>query len=215
MQAFLFLIFFSLPLAHSNSSFQIILPHQAKHLLGQYPAEGSNEFKHDFAVLLNYQETRTQEECLQAKMDDKATVRNLFARKDGPLTVQEAKRFSLKIMKAYGEAGINILIAKNVFKRPRPYLTNPMVKPCIELESSYAYPSGHTTISRVFARVLSEIYPDRAVDLLKRADEVATSRILGGVHHPSDVEAGKKLGDRIALKILKSQKLMDELISEI
>jgi acid phosphatase (class A) len=62
-------------------------------------------------------------------------------------------------------------------------------------------------MSRILARVLSRIYPDRAAAFMQRADEIAKNRVLGGVHHPSDIEAGKKLGDLVANKMLKSMKL--------
>lgn len=187
-------------------SLRVLTPNSIKKLLGPYPAAGSREELHDFAVLRHYQETRTEHECELAEKQEKATLKNLFVSNNGPLTKKEAMLVTPLILKAYAEAGINIYLAKSIFKRPRPYNYNNEIKPCIKLEKSYAYPSGHTAVSRVFARALAKFYPARAEAFLKRADEVAQNRILGGVHHPSDIVAGKKLGDALALKVLENLK---------
>ncbi len=190
--------------SHEQKSFKVLTPKYIKKILGPYPAKGSIEETQDFETLLDYQESRTDEECALASHDEKATLKNLFVIPNGPLTKKEAFRLSPIVFKLYAEAGINIYIAKSVYKRPRPYIANPEIKPCISLENTYAYPSGHTTMARVLGRTLAHIYPERAEAFMKRADEVAASRILGGVHHPTDIVAGKKLGDVIAKKMLKT-----------
>ena len=201
-----------LALSVGNSwAIDVITPRQIKKLLGAYPAKGSVEEAQDFETLLKFQENRTEAECASAASEKTATLKHLFAGPNGPLTKKEALLVSPFVLKHYAEAGINIYIAKTVFKRPRPYLANPQIHPCIPFEKSYAYPSGHTTVSRVFARVLSRIYPSRAAAFMKRADEVAHNRILGGVHHPSDIEAGKKFGDILANKVMNSKKFTTEL----
>lgn len=201
---FLFSIGITLANSHEQRSFKVLTPKYIKKLLGPYPAKGSIEEAQDFETLLKYQEARTDEECAMASHNEKGTLKNLFVIPNGPLTKKEALRLSPVVLKLYAEAGINIYIAKNVYKRPRPYITNAEIQPCISLENSYAYPSGHTTMARVFGRILAHIFPERAEVFMKRADEVAASRVLGGVHHPTDIEAGKKLGDIIAKKILKT-----------
>ena len=40
---------------------------------------------------------------------------------------------------------------------------------------------------------------------LKRAEEVGLDRVIGGVHHPSDVEAGKKLGKFLGQQMINSK----------
>jgi hypothetical protein len=34
------------------------------------------------------------------------------------------------------------------------------------------------------------------------ANQVGKNRMIGGVHHPSDVEAGQKLGDEMAFRAI-------------
>ncbi|WP_408095734.1 phosphatase PAP2 family protein [Peredibacter sp. HCB2-198] len=179
-------------------------------IVGPYPAPGSEEEAKDFEIMLDLQATRTPEQCAEAATQETGTLKNIFYRNNGPLTKREANILTVKLLKAYAEAGINIYIAKGVFKRPRPYKTRADIVPCIGLESSYAYPSGHTTVARVFARILSRIYPERAEAFMKRADEAAHHRVLGGVHHPSDIEAGKKLGDVLSDHVMKTTNILKE-----
>lgn len=173
-----------------------------KKLLGPYPAHGSVEEAQDFDILLNYQATRSEEECQAASNEVKGTFESFFGGEHGPLTPEEVKHFSLRLKVGMVAAAINMTIAKQIFKRPRPYLTHPEIKPCIKISKTYAYPSGHSTLARVYARILSKIYPERSTLFMKRADEIAMHRVLGGVHHPSDIVAAKKLGDAIAIDLL-------------
>lgn len=197
--------------ASSDKSFSVFGPKAIKKMLGSYPQVGSVEESDDFEELLRLQETRTDEECAQAALERKMSVKDFFASNNGPLSPREARRFSPRIIKAYLEVGVNILIAKRAFKRPRPYVSNSLIKPCIPLEKSTAYPSGHTTLARALAHVLAYKYPERAELFMQRADQVSFNRVLGGVHHPSDIVAGKKLGDALARKLLKSKLFLKEL----
>lgn len=185
----------------ADVSIRIFTPQTIKKLLGPYPMASSEEEKSDFDVLRHYQLTRTEEECLNASKQENATLQTLFVEQNGPLTRSEARELTPGFLRIYAEAGANIYLAKRIYKRPRPYITNPEIVPCIDLEKSHAYPSGHTTLARVFARLLSKIYPERSESFMKRADEASLNRVLGGVHHPTDIIAGKKLGDALAEEV--------------
>lgn len=176
-------------------SIKIFTPKTIKNLIGPYPVQGSEAHIADFDTLRNYQNTRTEQECKEASLEESANLHTLFVHNNGPLTNSEAKRLTPRFLKIYAEVGANIYIAKKIYKRPRPYNFNREIVPCIDLEKSYAYPSGHTTMARVLAQLLGRIYPERKEAFMKRADQSATFRVLGGVHHPTDIVAGKKLGD--------------------
>lgn len=70
---------------------------------------------------------------------------------------------------------------------------------CYDIESAktYSYPSGHTAQAYYLAKVLGEIYPEAASELLKLAANVADSRVDMGVHFPSDIQGGKDLADAL------------------
>jgi hypothetical protein len=54
----------------------------------------------------------------------------------------------------------------------------------------------------VWSRILAEIFPEKKERLLKRGLQVGEDRVIAGIHFPSDVAAGQKLGDAIADKLL-------------
>lgn len=176
---------------------KILTKDAIKNIIGDYPAKGSQAEALDYAELLRWQDTRTPEECELANDQHSAKITSMFAYKGGPLTEKEASRLEKRFLKEYGEVGLNIMIAKKIYDRPRPYDANAEIKPCIDLESSTAYPSGHTTMARAMALFISTVYPERKEALLKAADQAALNRVIGGVHHPSDIVAGKKLGDAL------------------
>ncbi len=167
-------------------------------LIGPYPVPGSIEEQRDVEMLLHYQNTRTEAECAAAGMESDVSLKALFGGEKGPLTDAEINKAKRKFIKLTIDAGFTIVVAKEKYDRPRPYLSHPQIKPCIELESSKAYPSGHAMFGRMFARVLSNMFPEREIQLIRRGDEIGRNRMLGGVHYPSDVAAGKALGDQLA-----------------
>lgn len=167
-------------------------------LLDPFPTMGSPAERYDFEQLLYWQNTRTPEQCATAAAEEDASLKSFFGGKHGLLTTEELNRMQKKVRMVTVKAGAKILISKTRYNRPRPYITYPQIKPCIELEASKAYPSGHATVARMYARILAAAFPERAALILRRGDEVGFYRILGGVHHPSDVAAGKILGDSLA-----------------
>lgn len=84
-------------------------------------------------------------------------------------------------------------IAKNFYKRQRPYLIDkgPTCQPAAELKGSYDYPSGHTTAGWTWATLLAELAPDRATQILARGRAFGESRIVCGAHNASAVEGGR------------------------
>jgi acid phosphatase (class A) len=197
-----------------DRGFDFLSKKEIRSILGEYPALGTANGLSDLDTLIEYQNTRTDEDCRVAADEDKVSLKNLFVKNGGPLSEKEAKKLKWKMIPVYVEAGINIWKAKRLYKRPRPYDSHSVLNPCIPKESSYAYPSGHTTLGRVLGRTLSEIYPERAALFMRRADAISKNRIIGGVHYPTDVAAGKILGDEIADIVVKSkffQKLQEDL----
>ena len=157
------------------------------------------------------QKTRTPEQCSQAAIEANTSLKNFFGGTKGPLSDEEVSKIQKHLKWITLKAGVQILINKMAFSRPRPYTNHPEIKHCLELEFSKAYPSGHSTIARMYARILSVIYPERSSQFLKRADEIALNRVLGGVHHPSDVAAGKILGDALAETYLSDKDFRNEM----
>lgn len=56
-----------------------------------------------------------------------------------------------------------------------------------------SYPSGHSTTSYVAALCLCSLYPEKAADILKAANDFTMSRVVLGIHHKSDIDAAYRL----------------------
>lgn len=174
-------------------AFAQLTPEQIKDALGNYPEANSLEQKKDVDELFHYQQNRTNEECKAAALEESANFESLFGVKTGLLNQAEFHAAYSRINQIHVNLSSSILAAKSLYKRQRPYQYISGLIPCINKVPGYAYPSGHATMGYVYAHVLSIMYPERAELFLKRADEIGLHRVLGGVHHPSDIVAGKKL----------------------
>ena len=85
-------------------------------------------------------------------------------------------------------------LLKNGFKRNRPPEALPCFKSFIEPSDQFSCPSGHTSAAFLMATVFSFVYPSLATALYFWSTMVGASRILLGVHFPSDTFIGALLG---------------------
>lgn len=197
-------LFLALFFAQNTFAIEILSHGKIKELLGDYPQKGSIEEVQDFEDILNLQKNRTESDCAEAASEESVSLKTLFGRDNGPLTVEEVKKLSTEFFLIKAIVAANSLKAKNFYKRLRPYHYHAEVIPCISKpEPSYAYPSGHAATAYTYALVLSHKFPERTEAFLIRASEVAHNRVLGGVHHPTDIRAGKILGEYFAQKFIK------------
>jgi undecaprenyl-diphosphatase len=65
---------------------------------------------------------------------------------------------------------------------------------CARALDKHSFPSGHTLHAVAFATLLSFHYPSFSVPLWGFALRVASSRIVLGLHYPSDVIVGAGIG---------------------
>jgi hypothetical protein len=67
-----------------------------------------------------------------------------------------------------------------------------------------AFPAGHAAFVYALAFLMAEAVPAQKDAFMRRADEVADNRIVGGFHWPSDIEAGRKLAEMLVAEIRTS-----------
>jgi len=92
--------------------------------------------------------------------------------------------------------------SKFVYWVPRPTQVDPEIRLAIGLPNHPSYPSNHSCSSSAAARVLDAKFPDQGGHYLALAQEVAMSRIYGGIHYSIDTEAGLEIGRKVATKVL-------------
>ena len=189
----------------------VLSPFQIAQVIGDYPKPGSKTYQDDFNTLLQYQQLRSARDCQLAQKDTGTSLRDIFGGLGGILSEAEVSRLSNFLLQALASAGTNAYMAKMTYRRPRPYVTNRNLRPCISLDETPAYPSGHSMLARLYARILSRIYPERTEFFLRRAQQYSLNRVIGGVHHPSDVAAAHKLADYLARVMLQDNHFSDKM----
>ncbi len=95
--------------------------------------------------------------------------------------------------------------AKDYWKRPRPYKIDPSLADG-KLETSFSYPSAHSTESMVLALVLADLFPDKHDAILAVARNIGWHRVEYGRHYPTDIYAGRVLAQAIVREMKKSDK---------
>ena len=89
-------------------------------------------------------------------------------------------------------------LLKRVFVRERPFITHASIDLGAAPLDRYSFPSGHTLHAVSFAWQATAHFPELGWVLLPFAALVAGSRVVLGLHYPSDVLAGAAVGAALA-----------------
>jgi undecaprenyl-diphosphatase len=91
---------------------------------------------------------------------------------------------------------------KNVLVRERPYMTHAAIVCAGRPLDRFSFPSGHTLHAVSFTIILCTGLPWAGLVLVPAALLIALSRVVLGLHYPTDVVAGGLLGAGIATATL-------------
>jgi acid phosphatase (class A) len=180
------------------------LHEEIKLQIPDYPKKGSAAQSVDEFALRRFQKTRTVEDCERALLEVSVTLENFYGKPYGHLSQKQIEILQPLIDQLRQDGGFYIGSIKRSFNRARPYDYMKDLTPCVPLEKSLAYPSGHAMLATLYALVLADVFPALATQFKERADEIAQDRVLAGVHHPTDIAAGKKFGQIVYNEIIKS-----------
>jgi undecaprenyl-diphosphatase len=89
-------------------------------------------------------------------------------------------------------------LIKTSASRPRPFEVSQAIAPGMPPLDRFSFPSGHTLHAVAFTGVALVYYPVLACLLLPFTLLVGVSRVILGLHYPSDVLAGAVIGASIA-----------------
>jgi undecaprenyl-diphosphatase len=85
-------------------------------------------------------------------------------------------------------------LIKNRAVRERPYITHSAIECASAPLDRYSFPSGHTLHAVCFTLLLTTYLPEWTAPLVALATLIALSRVILGLHYPTDVAAGAVLG---------------------
>ena len=167
---------------------------------GPAPAANSQQAREDAAIVRWLQDHRTPEVIANAyQVLNKPLLRFDVALganidEDAPLLAGALVQVADRVIAVQQQI-------KVLYKRPRPFVADPQVQPCIPKEPGYAYPSGHATFYSTTGSLLAALLPERRERLLQVGRSVATNRVSCAMHYPSDIDAGVRLGQAAAAQI--------------
>jgi undecaprenyl-diphosphatase len=87
-------------------------------------------------------------------------------------------------------------------RRSRPFASDLRIRAWIAPLDEYSFPSGHTLHAVAFSVVAVAYYPKLAWLLIPFTASVAVSRVVLGLHYPSDVLAATGIGTLLAVASL-------------
>ena len=89
-------------------------------------------------------------------------------------------------------------LLKRLFVRERPFITHAAINRAAAPLDRYSFPSGHTLHAVCISWQASAHYPELARVFLPLTALIAGSRVVLGLHYPTDVLAGASIGAALA-----------------
>lgn len=139
--------------------------------------------------------------CLLWDTDFISALENLLQRLNIPYDAEYLEFLT----KASDDLGVLVIQLKNHYQRPRPYQVAFYTEQNLHPYDSYtaqspSYPSGHAMQSYFLCHLIGFHYEEKKEQLLKIAKQIADSRIILGVHYPSDNDFGIQIVKDLMLK---------------
>ncbi len=106
---------------------------------------------------------------------------------------QQGWQFFITVATCFGFQMPIYWILKNQFRRNRPQQAIPSFQSCITASDEFSFPSGHSSAAFLLASITVLFYGSLALPLYLWAALVSLSRVVLGVHFPTDIIAGISL----------------------
>ena len=171
------------------------------------PAEGDVRDAADLAVFRSTRRFEGTPRWTMAQRDNvlgtPAILQAFSCALDAVIPAADAPTLVRLLSQSNVDAGAASTSGKNTWRRKRPFERETGAV-CLATEevdrlarNSPDYPSGHATAAWMAGRLLAEVAPDRATEILERARKFGESRVVCGVHHVTAVEAGRMTAEGV------------------
>jgi membrane-associated phospholipid phosphatase len=124
----------------------------------------------------------------------------------GTPTTPYPHRVQAYVALAMYDATIATWESKYFYNRRRPSEMDNRVTPELPVPASPSYPSEHAAAAQAAAAVLAHFLPAEAQTFQSMAEQAGWSRVRAGLQFPSDYEAGRDLGRRVAEQVIAKAK---------
>ena len=189
--------------ATRDASFHYVDPHRVDLtvLLPPPPDAGSAQQRSDQEQVASAVAARSPSRLFYAQEESQRDV-FVYARSVGQGFTPERFPVTARFFERIGSDVAKLVdLAKAYWVRPRPDGAT---------RKRGSYPSGHAAFAACTAILLSEMVPEKRGELFARSAIFAESRIIAGVHYPSDVEAGWISGTVIAQALMSQPKFQTD-----
>jgi undecaprenyl-diphosphatase len=123
----------------------------------------------------------------------------------GALLLADGMRAALPVLRMMAVAALGLLLyrwLKATTSRPRPYEVRAAIRLGADPLDRFSFPSGHTLHAVAFSILVTAHHPPLAWFVWPFTLLVASSRVVLGLHYPTDVLAGASIGATLALAAL-------------
>jgi acid phosphatase (class A) len=171
------------------------------------PAPESAEGKADLAAAKAMQAAASPDRIAQAAWDDGHENVWIFSSVVPGLDESKLPMTAKLFAAARNDQNIEGNVFKEYFQRVRPFDVDHSVKTCVPSvygKAPRSYPSGHTTLGYSLGILLAHLIPEKADAILARAHDYGNSRVICGVHYPSDLAASQVLATAVALELMRT-----------
>jgi acid phosphatase (class A) len=182
-------------------------------ILGPPPALDSDWDRADQKLVEDYQKV-DEARFEDAKLDEKLLLSRFDQAFGRPIDPKTTPLLVALLNRALLDVDATASAAKDHFNRPRPYQRLQLQRVCNKGDAptpeehpmhGASYPSGHSVHGWTIAMILARVDPDRSQSLMRRAEEYEESRLICGMHFPTDVEAGQVVAAAVVARLDSSR----------
>ncbi len=170
--------------------------------------------RNELAEVHRVEAARTPEEVAAARWDDAHEDIFVYAGIVGPeFTAEGMPTTAALSAHLRNDSGVVNAPLKERFRRVRPYHVDGTLHAVCKTGAAtdYSYPSGHAMVGYLMGLTVARMVPEKAGDILARADGYARDRVVCGVHYPTDVEASRSVAYAMFGYLLATPRFEQEL----